>query len=48
MMATSTRHGRALQVWTYHGYSTQGDPGAVVINGPHQSGGGRPAGRAAA
>lgn len=43
-MATSTRHGRALQVWTYHGYSTQGDPGAVVINGAHESGAGRPAG----
>lgn len=32
-MATSTRK-RALQVWTHHGYSTQGDPGAVILYGP--------------
>ena len=44
-MATSTRHGRALQVWTYHGYSTQGDPGAVVIDGPGPGGAGHPVGR---
>ena len=36
MMATSTRHGRALQVWTYHGLSTQGDPGAAFLNGPKE------------
>lgn len=37
-MATSTRE-RALQVWTYHGYSAQGDPGAVILYGPAAGGG---------
>ena len=48
MMATSTRHGRALQVWETHGENKPRDPGAVVIYGPGPGGAGCPAGRLAA
>nr|DAP88867.1 MAG TPA: hypothetical protein [Caudoviricetes sp.] len=47
-MATSTRHGRALQVWKTHGENKPRDPGAVVIDGPGPGGAGHSAGRPSA